>query len=68
MVIVRYWVKNTWPYSIDRKIDGARIETIEVAENEIFKKNGKRYYRLQSGHGVTTDLLVEYPAHAKGNK
>jgi type 1 glutamine amidotransferase len=61
MVTVRYWVKNTWPYSIDRKIEGARMDAIRVTEEEIFLRNDKLYYKLQSGHGVNTDLLVEPP-------
>lgn len=57
-IVVHYWVKDTWPYSIDEKPDGAKPGSIEVTLDEIFKRDGKHYYRLQSGHGVWTDLLV----------
>jgi hypothetical protein len=60
-ITVRYWVSHTWPYSIDDKPDDpeAKIYTIAIDEREIFIRNGKKYYSLQSGHGQSTDLLIE---------
>ncbi len=59
MVTIRFKKKNSWPYSIDEKIDGATIETIEVPLNEIYVKDNKRYYRCVTGHGESVELLVE---------
>ena len=59
MITVSYWVESTWPYSIDKKIDGGKIETTEVPLSKTFIKNNKRYYRMTSGHGIYTDLLIE---------
>ena len=60
-VTVKYWTRNTWPYSIDDEPKDGHIElrAIKVDKSELFNKNGKKYYRLTSGHGVWTDLLVE---------
>ena len=59
MITVSYLVKSTWPYSIEEKIDGGKIETIEVPLSKTFIKNGKRYYRMTSGYGIHTDLFIE---------
>lgn len=57
---VKYWVYNTWPSSIDKRPSpDARLETIEVSLDEIYIKDGHYYYRLQSGHGVSTELLIK---------
>jgi len=59
-ILVKYWVKSSWPYSINDKPSGTNeTNTIEVALSETYIKNGRRYYKLQSGHGVYTELLVE---------
>jgi len=60
-ITVRYWVAHTWPYSIDNKPNTieTKVYTITIDESEIFIKNGKKYYSLQSGHGQSTDLLIE---------
>jgi len=58
-IIVRYWTKDTWPYSIDNKPEDAEKAILEVDTSETFFHEGKRYYRLVSGHGCYTDLLIK---------
>lgn len=60
-VIIKYWSLHSWPYSIDQSpmTDDKELRTIEVSPDEIYTKNGKRYYRMVCGHGEYVDLLVE---------
>lgn len=57
-ITVVFWRKDSWPYSIDERIDGAELDSIEVYKRECFTKHGKLYYKLNVGHGVDVDLLV----------
>lgn len=61
MVTVRYWRKNSIPYSIDDKPYGTdQIYTMEVPLSETYRKsNGKRYYSLCMGYGTYVELAVE---------
>lgn len=59
-ITVKYWILNTWAYSIDDKpAPSAKLNMIEIDQDETYTKNNKRYYRLHSGHGIYTDLLIE---------
>ena len=58
-ITVKYWVFRTWPYSIDEKpAQDAEFGSIDVPLSETYVKNGRLYYNLQSGHSVSTELLI----------
>jgi hypothetical protein len=57
MIRVKYWVCNSWPYSLDGKFPkNSEIREIEIDEKETFIKNKKKYYKLIIGHGMSEDL------------
>ena len=62
METVYYWRgTDSWPFSIEEDPESRNgvLESIEVSENEIYTKKGKRYYNLQCGHGTNIKLLVQ---------
>lgn len=48
---------NSWPKKITKNTLPERVETIVVPISKTFIKNGKRFYKLVTGHG--TDIVLE---------
>lgn len=57
-ITVFFFRKNSWPFSIDEKIEGATVHAINVPISRIFLKNNKKYYKMVCGHGDDIDLLI----------
>lgn len=58
-VKIDYWIKDSRPHSIDEEVENGTKASIHVDEKELIKKDGKLYYNMVCGHGVTVKLLAK---------